>query len=207
MKNTLFEPIQKVITSFDFSEIDSKRKLVLQPLIDYIQNQVSKNELVYLNLICTHNSRRSHLSQIWAQTAAAFYQIPQVFCYSGGTEATAMFPMVAETLQNTGFQIEKLSHESNPVYAVKMGKNLPPVICFSKKYDAPFNPVSNFAAIMTCSQADQGCPLILGASARIPITYEDPKAFDLTPLQAEKYQERSMQIALEMAFVFSNIKR
>jgi arsenate reductase (thioredoxin) len=207
MKNTLFEPIQKLITSFDFSEIDSKRKLLLQPLIDYIQNQVSKNEMVHLNLICTHNSRRSHLSQIWAQTAAAFYQIPQVFCYSGGTEATAMFPMVAETLQNTGFQIEKLSYESNPVYAVKMGENLPAVICFSKKYDAPFNPVSNFAAIMTCSQADQGCPFILGASARIPITYEDPKAFDLTPIQADKYQERSMQIALEMAFVFSNIKR
>lgn len=207
MKNTLFEPIQKVITSFDFSEIDSKRKLVLQPLIDYIQNQVSNNEMVHLNLICTHNSRRSHFSQIWAQTAAAFYQIPQVFCYSGGTEATAMFPMVAETLQNTGFQIEKLSQESNPVYAVKMGENLPAVICFSKKFDASFNPVSNFAAIMTCSQADQGCPLILGASARIPITYEDPKAFDLTPIQADKYQERSMQIALEMAFVFSNIKR
>jgi len=207
MKNTLFEPIQKVMTSFDFSNIDSKRKLVLQPLIDYIQSQVSKNEMVHLNLICTHNSRRSHLSQIWAQTAAAFYQIPQVFCYSGGTEATAMFPMVAETLQNTGFQIEKLSQEFNPVYAVKIGENLPAVICFSKKYDAPFNPVSNFAAIMTCSQADQGCPLILGASVRIPITYEDPKAFDLTPLQAEKYHERSMQIALEMAFVFSNIKQ
>lgn len=206
MKNSLFKPIQKVMSSFDFSNMDSKRKLVIQPLIDYIQSQVYKNEMVNLNLICTHNSRRSHLSQIWAQTAAAFYQIPNVFCYSGGTEATAMFPMVSETLQNTGFQIEKLSHESNPVYAVKIGENLPPVICFSKKYDAPFNPVSNFAAIMTCSQADQGCPLILGASVRIPITYEDPKAFDLTPLQAQKYQERSMQIALEMAFVFSNIK-
>jgi arsenate reductase len=207
MKNTLFEPIQKVISSFDFYNIDSKRKLVLQPLIDYIQSQVSNDEMVNLNLICTHNSRRSHLSQIWAQTAATFYKIPNVFCYSGGTEATAMFPMVAETLQNIGFQIEKLSQESNPIYAVKMGESLPPVICFSKKYDAPFNPVSNFAAIMTCSQADQGCPLILGASVRIPITYEDPKAFDLTPLQAEKYYERSMQIALEMAFVFSNIKQ
>jgi arsenate reductase len=207
MKNTLFETIQKVMSSFDFSNIDSKRKLVLQPLIDYIQSQVSNDEMVNLNLICTHNSRRSHLSQIWAQTAATFYKIPNVFCYSGGTEATAMFPMVAETLQNIGFQIEKLSQESNPIYAVKMGESLPPVICFSKKYDESFNPVSNFAAIMTCSQADQGCPLILGASVRIPITYEDPKAFDLTPLQAEKYHERSIQIALEMAFVFSNIKQ
>ena len=195
------------MSSFDFSNIDSKRKLVLQPLIDYIQSQVSNDEMVNLNLICTHNSRRSHLSQIWAQTAATFYKIPNVFCYSGGTEATAMFPMVAETLQNIGFQIEKLSQESNPIYAVKMGESLPPVICFSKKYDESFNPVSNFAAIMTCSQADQGCPLILGASVRIPITYEDPKAFDLTPLQAEKYHERSIQIALEMAFVFSNIKQ
>jgi arsenate reductase len=55
---------------------------------------------------------------------------------------------------------------------------------------------------MTCSQADG--PFC--SQKRIPITYEDPKAFDNTPQQAEKYQERSLQIATEMLYVFSQIK-
>ena len=48
--------------------------------------------------------------------------------------------------------------------------------------------------------------LINGAEKRIPITYEDPKAYDNTPQQLEKYKERSLQIATEMKYVFSNIK-
>ena len=59
---------------------------------------------------------------------------------------------------------------------------------------------------MTCSNADVGCPFIQGAEKRIPITFEDPKAFDNTPLQKEKYHERSIQIATELCYVFSQIK-
>ena len=60
---------------------------------------------------------------------------------------------------------------------------------------------------MTCSQADVGCPFIAGAEKRIPVTYEDPKAFDNTEIQNEKYRERSLQIAAEMFYVFSQIKK
>ena len=59
---------------------------------------------------------------------------------------------------------------------------------------------------MTCSQADGGCPFIAGAEKRIPITYEDPKAFDDSPLEEAKYDERSLQIASEMFYVFRQIK-
>lgn len=60
---------------------------------------------------------------------------------------------------------------------------------------------------MTCSQADGGCPFISGAEKRIAITYDDPKAFDNTDQQTEKYNERSLQIATEMFYVFSQIKK
>lgn len=206
-KKILFTEIEQVVLSFNFNEITAERKNILQPLIDFIQLKVENQEDIRLNLICTHNSRRSHLSQVWAQTAAHYYGIKNVFCYSGGTEATAMFPKVAETLKNTGFKIQKLSEENNPVYAIKFAENESPVIGFSKTYDDDFNPKSGFAAIMTCSQADGGCPFISGAEKRIPITFEDPKAFDNTPQQAEKYQERSLQIATEMFYVFSQIKK
>jgi arsenate reductase (thioredoxin) len=206
-KNQLFSSIQNTIDTLDFASISSERKIVLQPLIYFIQSKFTSNEDIRLNFICTHNSRRSHLSQIWAQTAAAHYNIKNVFSYSGGTEATALFPMVAETLSKTGFQIKTISQGTNPVYSVKYNENNHPLICFSKTYEDSFNPQSRFAAILTCSQADGGCPFIAGAEKRIPITFEDPKAFDNTPLQAEKYNERSIQIATEMFYVFSQIKK
>jgi len=205
-KTILFPEIENVIATFNFESISSERKTVLQPLVDFIQGKVSKGQEIRLNLICTHNSRRSHLSQVWAQTAAAHYGIRNVFCYSGGTEATAMFPMAAKTLEKQGFQIKTIAEGSNPVYAIKYAENEHPIIGFSKTFDDNFNPQTEFAAILTCSSADQGCPFIAGAEVRIPVTFEDPKAFDNTPQQAEKYEERSVQIATEMFYVFSQIK-
>lgn len=202
----LYPNIKTQIEALDVNSIASERKIILQPLIDYIQVKTNTNQPIALNFICTHNSRRSHLSQVWAQTMASYFHIPNVVCYSGGTEATALFPVAAKTLSNLGFKIEKLSNENNPIYAIKYSENSHPVIGFSKTYDAPFNPVSEFAAIMTCSSADKGCPIILGAEKRIPITYDDPKAFDHTPQQLEKYNERSLQIATEMKHIFSQIK-
>ncbi|WP_026705182.1 arsenate-mycothiol transferase ArsC [Flavobacterium soli] len=195
------------ITKIEAQEISEVRKALLQPLVDFIQQKVNNQQPIDINFICTHNSRRSHLSQIWAQTAAAHYKIQNVNCYSGGTEATALFPKVAKTLADSGFEILTLSEGNNPVYAIKHDENAAPIIGFSKKYDDAFNPVSGFAAIMTCSQADGGCPFIAGAEKRIPITFEDPKAFDNTPQQDEKYEERSLQIASEMFYVFSKISK
>ena len=202
---TLFEEIDELISSFNVESIPKERKETLQLLIDFIQSKVDSNQEIRINFICTHNSRRSHLSQIWAQTLAYHFNIKRVYCYSGGTEATALFPMVANTLQNSGFKVRKLSEGNNPIYSIKYAANEHPVIGFSKKLDNEFNPQSKFVAIMTCSQADGGCPFIAGAEKRIPITYEDPKAFDGSSQQAEKYNERSLQIATELFYVFSKI--
>ena len=201
----MFKNLSKSIEIIKNISVSEERKAVLKPLADYIQNKVDSKQEIRLNFICTHNSRRSHLSQIWAQTMAFHFQIQNVFCYSGGTEATAMFPKVAETLTNQGFHIQQLSQEQNPVYAVKFDENQHSIICFSKTYFDNFNPKTNFAAIMTCNNADAGCPMVFGAEARFPIKYEDPKAFDCTELMNEKYAARSLQIASEMYFVFSQI--
>ena len=199
--------IATAIEALDISTITGQRKQLLQPLVDYMQEKVNLNEPIRLNFICTHNSRRSHLSQVWAQTLAAYYDIPQLTSYSGGTEATALFPMVATVLAETGFEVYPLSEGKNPVYSLKYAENELPVIGFSKTFDDPFNPKSDFAAILTCNHADENCPFIAGAAKRISITFEDPKAFDGTPLQKEKYAERSRQIMTELGYVFSKIKR
>lgn len=205
-QSTLFAEIEETIQHLPIDTITPERKEVLQPLVDFIQAKVIAKKEVRLNFICTHNSRRSHLSQVWAQTAAAYFTIKNVFCYSGGTEATALFPMVAKTLINQGFRVTTIAETENPIYSIKYASDEHPIIGFSKKYDSDFNPGSQFAAIMTCSQADGGCPFIVGAEKRIPITFDDPKSFDNTPQQAEKYGERSLQIAAELFYVFSQIK-
>jgi arsenate reductase len=192
----MYTKLSQTLEKITEISVSNERKEVLQPLIDFIQNKVNSKDTIRLNFICTHNSRRSHLSQI-----------PNVFCYSGGTEATAMFEKVSETLTNQGFEILKLSENTNPVYALKYDANEAAVIGFSKKYDDSFNPEKGFAAIMTCSSADEGCPFIFGAEARIPIRYEDPKVFDGTDLMNAKYEERSLEIASELFYVFSQIKK
>ncbi len=203
MYPTLLETIELI----NNKEIGTERKNILTPLVDFIQKKVDEKKEIRINFICTHNSRRSHLAQIWAQIAAAYFDVPDVICYSGGTEETALFPKVAETLTTQGFSVTKISDSTNPVYAVKYDENNHPVIGFSKKYDHPFNPVQEFAAVMTCSQADGGCPFIAGAEKRIPITFEDPKISDGTPEQARIYHERSLEIGAEMLYIFSQIKK
>jgi arsenate reductase len=185
--------------------LSEERRKVLQPLIDHIASKKRKGETVRLNFICTHNSRRSLLAQVWAQTMAFHFKIDGVFCYSGGTETTALFPKVADTLAEHGFNVLQLCKTENPVYAVKYSMAEAPVICFSKKYDDMFNPGSHFVAIMTCSSADHGCPFVSGAEARFSVKYEDPKLFDDTDQQALKYSQRSLEIANEMWWVFSSL--
>tara|TARA_R110002073_G_scaffold133093_2_gene280119 strand:+ start:1051 stop:1683 length:633 start_codon:yes stop_codon:yes gene_type:complete len=204
-KTMVFQEIEKSIKALHPQTISNERKAILQPLTEFIQSKVSKGQDIRINFICTHNSRRSHLSQVWAQTMANYFNIKNVFCYSGGTEATALFPMVVETLKTSGFQINKISENQNPVYSIKYAHNEHPIIGFSKKLDDDFNPKSEFAAIMTCDSANEACPFVPGAEKRIPITFEDPKAFDGTPQQEEKYKERSLQIATELFYVFSQI--
>ena len=203
----MYLKIREIIAQLSTERISDERKIILQPLIEFISSKPSKNEEVILNFICTHNSRRSHLSQIWAQTMANYFEVKNVFCYSGGTEATAMFPKVVETLRNQGFEILKLSETENPVYAVKFAENEHAVVCFSKKYNDDFNPKSAFAAILTCDSADENCPIVYGAEARIPIKYEDPKKSDGTPEMNETYFNRSLEIATEMKFVFENLRK
>lgn len=203
----VFDAVQEFIKTLSSHEINSERQAVLAPLIEYIQSKLIQQESIRLNFICTHNSRRSHLSQVWAQVMAAHYHIQNVHCYSGGTEATALYPAAAKALEESGLKLYPLSIEKNPVYALKFAAGAHPIIGFSKTFDHPFNPKTSFAAIMTCAHADVNCPFIPEAEKRISVTYEDPKTYDGTPEQDEKYSERNRQIAAEMSYVFAKIKQ
>jgi arsenate reductase (thioredoxin) len=203
MNTNLKQYCDTLVAQFD--EISPERKALLEKLSTYIQQRIDGGKSVQLVYICTHNSRRSHFGQIWAQAAAAYYQIANVQTYSGGTEATAFHPNAIAAFQRVGFRVEKTDDSKNPRYKVFHSDEKEPIICFSKTYDDAANPKTEFAAIMTCSDAEENCPFIPGVDLRIGTTYNDPKAFDGTPQQDEKYSERCRQIALECLFVFSKI--
>lgn len=190
----------------EFSEIPEARRIPLRRLAGFMQRMVGSGEPARLVFICTHNSRRSQMAQIWAQTAAAYFGISGVEAYSGGTEATAFNPRAVAAIQRAGFSVEAITDNSNPVYEIRYADETDPIRAFSKVHDQPPNPTSDFAAVMTCSQADAACPMVVGAGERIAITYEDPKAFDGTDREAEAYDERCRQIAREMLYAFSLVE-
>ena len=205
---TIYEPVKNEIskllkTSYTISE---ERKILLNSFAEYISKKINNGTIVNLIFICTHNSRRSTMSQIWAQTAAEYFNIPNIKCFSGGTEATAFNPRAVKAVQNYGFKVEQKDESENPIYLVYFSDKTEPITCFSKVYSDKFNPQTNFAAIMTCSHADKNCPLVFGAEVRFPVKYNDPKEFDNTDLETKKYEERFEQIGIEMLYTFEIVK-
>lgn len=189
----------------NFKEIPLERRLILEKIAGYIKAKLEKEGGVNLIYVCTHNSRRSHLGQVWAAVAASYFDIGNIKTFSGGTEATAFNPNAIKALTSSGFEVNKKTESDNPIYRVFFGEG-ESTDCFSKIYNHDANPLNNFAAIMTCSDAEENCPLIIGCELRIGTTYNDPKAYDNTALQDEKYIERSNQIAMECLYVFSAVK-
>ena len=182
--------------------IPEARKNLLQQMAQYLDAKNSTAQAIQLNFICTHNSRRSHISQIWSATAAYYYGLKEAQHFSGGTEATAFNPRAIAAMRRAGFQIEA-PEAVNPHCKVSFANDAAPIVCFSKTFDDPFNPVKGFAAIMTCSDADQNCPFVPGAEKRFALTYEDPKVADDTPAEEAKYDERVRQIGREILYWYS----
>lgn len=190
----------------EFDQVPAERREELQQLAEYVREQVEAGKPARLTFICTHNSRRSHFAQVWAQTAAAHYGVGGVETYSGGTEATAFNPRAVAALKRAGFTIPDPGEGANPHYKVSFSRDADPLDCFSKVYNQRPNPSGDFCAVMTCSEADRNCPLVEGSARRVAIPYEDPKAFDGTAEETAKYDERCRQIAREMLYVFSRVK-
>lgn len=204
----LFENIKDYCKELEnsFSEIPPDRQELLKKLSTYIRTKLDAAETPSLVVICTHNSRRSHFGQIWLAVAAEFYGLSEIETFSGGTEATALNKSVVSVLQDIGFDINvtRQAH-SNPIYHLRWGNSSPAYQAFSKKYDSAPNPAHEFAAIMVCSEADEGCPVVEGADFRISLPFKDPKISDGTEEQEQVYAMTSREIAIQMLYIASGV--
>lgn len=205
-RSLVLDEIEKFAREFD--SIEERRQKELIAIGEYIAESVDRGKTAKLIFICTHNSRRSHIAQIWASAASAYYNVSDIEFYSGGTEETTFNPKAIEALRRSGFRIEKKDDSKNPVYSVYYLDSATEndVKCLSKKYDSNYNPRKDFIAVMTCSHADENCPLVHGAEKRFSLHYIDPKEFEDTDVEKRKYDEICKQIGKEIFFLFSIVK-
>ncbi len=188
----------------EVADIPKQRKKKLQKISDFIWTKLQDKAQARLIFVCTHNSRRSQMCQVWAATLSFHFGLYDIETFSGGTEVTAFNPRAVEALKRAGFSIENPGGE-NPHYNVFFDKDKEPFICYSKRFDSSANPGDDFAAVMTCSDADQHCPVVPGTAFRITIPYEDPKQADGTLHESRTYDERCLQIATEMFYMLSQL--
>lgn len=200
MKNSL----AGLIASLKTEKITEERKKDFLPLIKYINKKRAQNKPVHLNFICTHNSRRSQLSQLWAAVLGHYHKLA-LSTYSGGVEITACNERVITALRALGFTVNQTGDTENPIYTISWGE-VSFGAYYSKLYNDSSSPTKDFAAVMTCAHADENCPFIAGAEERIPLRYEDPKRFDNTENEAEAYLNKSIEIATELHYIFSNLE-
>ncbi len=205
MHSPLFPRLEQYTRSVRQGDIASERLVLLNALASYAADVLRSGRTARLIFICTHNSRRSHLAQVWAQVAAHAVGAAPVECYSGGTEATACNPRTVAALERAGLQTVRITEGENPVYLISYAEGVGPIVAFSKVYHQPPNPREGFAAVMTCTQAEENCPVVFGAERRFALAYDDPKAADGTPEEAAIYDARCRQIATEMFYVFERI--
>jgi hypothetical protein len=193
--------------SEEFVQIPEERKTELKDIANFIVEQRKEHKPANLLFVCTSNSRRSHMAQVWSQIASYYYGIDSIFTFSGGTEQTRVNINAIHALTRTGIEIYSNNQGDNPLRYIRVGNKINPWVIFSKKYTDATNPKNNFAAVMVCSEADKACPFVEGAESRIGIPYQDPKEFDNSPLKEAKYDERCRQIAREMFFIMDFVSK
>jgi arsenate reductase (thioredoxin) len=205
---TLLPPLRSYVDEVagSLDAVPDERKVVLGDIARTIAGRLEDGHDANLTFICTQNSRRSHMSQIWAQTAARYYGLDRVHAYSGGTQETCCNPRTITAMRRAGFTVEDATTGDNPVYLIRYADDRPPIRAYSKRYNTDDNPKEGFIALMTCSAADKSCPVVKGAVARYAIHYVDPKLCDDTPSETTAYNERCREIAREMFYIMSEVR-
>lgn len=197
-----------------FDRIDAAHRDVGEKLAHWIAANYRPGQPLKVIVVCTGNSRRSILGSSMGNLAAAYYGMPEIRFHSGGTDPTAFNSRTVATLKSIGFEIEPTGQEAprgepntaNPFYRIRWAEGFE-MAEFSKRYSDASNPQTGFAALMVCSEADDGCPVVKGASIRLSMPFLDPKTYDGGAFESAKYAERRDDIGRVMLSVMLQARR
>ena len=202
---TLKEYIKTIFKNIDMG-LEKNRKDKLVKLAQVIKRNHEQKNIVKIIFICTHNSRRSQFSQVWAYISSLYFKLDFIKPFSGGTEIDTVNLNVINSLISSGLKIEK-THKGKAIYLLKSFKKDKGINLYSKVYNSKLNPSKHFIAIMTCSDADQMCPVIKGADKKVSLPYSDPRVADNTGLEKEVYNQTCSIIAKEMFYLMKQVKK
>lgn len=203
----MFSLIQEKLREYAcrFDSIAVERKIVLQQLALSIRQSIAEYDRADILYVCTHNARRSHFGQVAAALAAAFYGIEQIYTYSAGTETTHVHIQTIKAIEALGCTVLKMNETTNPKYQINFdGPHT--LTCYSKTIHDSMLPKQEYIAVMTCTDAEQNCPFLPLAIARIALPYADPKIADGTGNEALIYFACFEQILTEALYVFALLK-
>jgi arsenate reductase (thioredoxin) len=188
-------------------QIPAQRQQELAQLAAILRESLSRFGQARITVICTHNSRRSQLGQLWLKAAALHYGVPYIRTYSGGTESTAFNHRMVAALERAGFPVQQVEPGENPKYLIRLGEEDRSFdIYYSKKYEESYNAQKDFIAVMVCSQADEGCPYVAGAFRRFSLPYQDPKDFDDTNREATAYDAKVRELGREILYLVRMVR-
>jgi len=207
MSNPFYPALRRYIEGLEreTEAIPSERRLKLYELAASIRRQFTKKGEAYVTVICTHNSRRSHLGQLWLDVCAKYLNKTNLYSYSGGTKETALNLNIIHALHRVGCVLSNDGVAHNPRYTAHLGPRQTSGPLFSKEYTHTFNPQKEFTAVMVCSEAAKACPFVPEALDTITLPYHDPKTFDGTAKVHSAYDACCLQVATEMFYVVSKL--
>ena len=199
-------------TTFDMlgeSQLQASRQLA-----DWLAKNYDSSKTLHVIVVCTGNSRRSMLGACMGNMAAAYYGLDKVRFHSGGTAPTAFNKRTIATLKAIGFEISPTGEEAergepktgNAKYRVVWGTGMESIE-YSKRYSDASNPVSGFAAVMVCTEADSECPNVQGAAFRLSMPFLDPKSYDDGQYETVKYAERRDDIGRVLMATMAIVSR
>lgn len=178
----------------------------LRPLVEACRAELQRQGRVELVFVCTHNSRRSVISEVLAHAAARWAGLRSVRTFSAGTDVTAVNPRTIAALARAGCRVE-VGNGENPRCRVWSTSGGPVISTWSKRLGDEALPKSGFVAVMTCGEADEACPVVMGASQRVSLPFVDPKKADGTDQESETYDARVAEIGRELVWVFREMKK
>lgn len=182
-------------------EIDPLRRARLDELAGFLL--ANRDRPASLVFVCTHNSRRSQMSQAIASALAVASGMGQLQPGSAGTERTRCHPNALAALRRAGFGVgEPTGDADNPRHPLQLGNGIAGPWLYSKRLDEALDGPAPRAAVMTCSSADAGCPVVPGVELRLSLPYDDPKAADESAGADAAYDHCAGMIAAELGVAF-----
>ena len=182
--------------------ISGTRIAKLRRIADVISIGLREANPLTVVFVCTHNSRRSQLAELWFRTLSTVYGLEDITVASAGTEATAFNEKMIHALELAGFEFQISGNSNNPTYhQLTADHNITGPPMYSKTLEQAFTRPVHGVAIMVCDSAADVCPHVPNIRYRAELLYKDPKISDDTPEEAAVYDARVREIGREMLFL------